>query len=94
MPKDTARNIRLSHEFVVNLVDEKTAEAMNRTAATLPLWRERNPKRWPHNHAKFRGETAAYRGIARQSGMCRVGHVANRRQPAGHRPGETHPGAR
>lgn len=35
-PKDTARNIRLNHEFVVNLVDEKTAEAMNRTAATLP----------------------------------------------------------
>jgi flavin reductase (DIM6/NTAB) family NADH-FMN oxidoreductase RutF len=35
-PKDTARNIRTSHEFVVNLVDEKTAEAMNRTAATLP----------------------------------------------------------
>ena len=35
-PKDTASNIRLSHEFVVNLVDEKTAEAMNRTAASLP----------------------------------------------------------
>jgi flavin reductase (DIM6/NTAB) family NADH-FMN oxidoreductase RutF len=35
-PKDTARNIRLSHEFVVNLVDEKMAEAMNCTAATLP----------------------------------------------------------
>ena len=35
-PKDTARNIRLSHEFVVNLVDENTAEAMNRTAASLP----------------------------------------------------------
>src|SRR5450755_3252988 len=35
-PKDTARNIRLSHEFVVNLVDESTAEAMNATAATLP----------------------------------------------------------
>jgi flavin reductase (DIM6/NTAB) family NADH-FMN oxidoreductase RutF len=35
-PKDTARNIRLSHEFVVNLVDEKVAEAMNRTAASLP----------------------------------------------------------
>ena len=35
-PKDTARNIRLNHEFVVNLVDEKTAEAMNRTSATLP----------------------------------------------------------
>jgi flavin reductase (DIM6/NTAB) family NADH-FMN oxidoreductase RutF len=36
MPKDTARNIRLNHEFVVNLVDESVAEAMNRTAATLP----------------------------------------------------------
>jgi flavin reductase (DIM6/NTAB) family NADH-FMN oxidoreductase RutF len=35
-PKDTARNIRLNHEFVVNLVDEALAEAMNRTAAALP----------------------------------------------------------
>ena len=35
-PKDTARNIRLTHEFVVNLVDEQVAEAMNRTAAALP----------------------------------------------------------
>jgi len=35
-PKDTARNIRLTHEFVVNLVDEKVAGAMNRTAAALP----------------------------------------------------------
>lgn len=35
-PKDTARNIRLHHEFVVNLVDESTAEAMNKTAASLP----------------------------------------------------------
>ncbi len=35
-PKDTARNIRLNHEFVVNLVDEKVAEAMNRTSASLP----------------------------------------------------------
>jgi len=35
-PKDTARNIRLQHEFVVNLVDEAMAEAMNRTAAALP----------------------------------------------------------
>jgi len=31
-PKDTARNIRLNHEFVVNLV----AEASSRTAAALP----------------------------------------------------------
>ena len=35
-PKDTARNVRLSHEFVVNLVDESVAEAMNKTAASLP----------------------------------------------------------
>lgn len=35
-PKDTARNIRRTHEFVVNLVDEATAEAMNRTSASLP----------------------------------------------------------
>jgi flavin reductase (DIM6/NTAB) family NADH-FMN oxidoreductase RutF len=35
-PKDTARNIRLSHEFVVNLVDESVAEAMNQTGASLP----------------------------------------------------------
>jgi flavin reductase (DIM6/NTAB) family NADH-FMN oxidoreductase RutF len=35
-PKDTARNVRLTHEFVVNLVDESMAEAMNRCAASLP----------------------------------------------------------
>ncbi|RYD71253.1 MAG: flavin reductase family protein, partial [Verrucomicrobiaceae bacterium] len=35
-PKDTARNVRLTHEFVVNLVDEAVAEAMNRTAASVP----------------------------------------------------------
>lgn len=36
-PKDTARNIRSLHEFVVNLVDESIAEAMNQCAATLPF---------------------------------------------------------
>ena len=36
IPKDTARNIRLTHEFVVNLVDEALAEAMVRTAASVP----------------------------------------------------------
>lgn len=36
IPKDTARNIRRTGEFVVNLVDEACAEAMNRTAAELP----------------------------------------------------------
>ena len=35
-PKDTAKNCRRSGEFVVNLVDESLAQAMNRTSATLP----------------------------------------------------------
>jgi flavin reductase (DIM6/NTAB) family NADH-FMN oxidoreductase RutF len=36
VPKDTARNIRLTHEFVVNLVDESIALQMNHCAASLP----------------------------------------------------------
>jgi flavin reductase (DIM6/NTAB) family NADH-FMN oxidoreductase RutF len=36
-PKDTALNIRTGHEFVVNLVDEAIAEAMNQCAASLPF---------------------------------------------------------
>lgn len=36
-PKDTALNIRATHEFVVNLVDAKIAEAMNQCAASLPF---------------------------------------------------------
>jgi len=35
-PKDTARNIRRSGEFVVNLVDEAVASAMVRTSASHP----------------------------------------------------------
>ncbi len=35
-PKDTAKNIRSTHEFVVNLVDEALAEAMNITSAPFP----------------------------------------------------------
>ncbi len=35
-PKDTLNNIRATQEFVVNLVTEATAEAMNRTATELP----------------------------------------------------------
>ncbi|HZV35995.1 MAG TPA: flavin reductase family protein [Verrucomicrobiae bacterium] len=35
-PKDTALNIRATHEFVVNLVDEAIAEEMNKCAASLP----------------------------------------------------------
>jgi len=34
-PKDTALNVRATHEFVVNLVDDAVAEAMNKTAATI-----------------------------------------------------------
>lgn len=36
VPKDTALNIRATGEFVVNLVDEAIAEAMNHCAASLP----------------------------------------------------------
>lgn len=36
VPKDTALNIRATREFVVNLVDQDLAEAMNLTAASLP----------------------------------------------------------
>lgn len=39
LPKDTARNIRATGEFVVNLVDEAVAEAMNLTAAELEYGR-------------------------------------------------------
>jgi flavin reductase (DIM6/NTAB) family NADH-FMN oxidoreductase RutF len=36
IPKDTARNIRVTQEFVVNMVDEALAEAMNLCARSLP----------------------------------------------------------
>lgn len=36
VPKDTARNILETGEFVVNVVTEELAEAMNRTAAEYP----------------------------------------------------------
>lgn len=35
-PKDTARNVRLTREFVVNLVDDSIGVAMNQCAASLP----------------------------------------------------------
>lgn len=35
-PKDTLRNVRRSGEFVVNIVTEELAEAMNQTSAELP----------------------------------------------------------
>jgi flavin reductase (DIM6/NTAB) family NADH-FMN oxidoreductase RutF len=42
-PKDTARNIRLTHEFVVNLVDEAIAKGMNKCAAPLPYGEDELP---------------------------------------------------
>ncbi len=88
MPKDTARNIRLSHEFVVNLVDEKTAEAMNRTAASLPYGVSEIQSAGLTTAPGSVVKTAAYRGIAGQFGMRRVGHAADWRQPADHRAGQ------
>ncbi len=35
-PKDTLRNVRATGEFVVNIVTEDLAEAMNQTSAELP----------------------------------------------------------
>jgi flavin reductase (DIM6/NTAB) family NADH-FMN oxidoreductase RutF len=36
VPKDTARNVRLTGEFVVHLIDEPMGAAMNACAASLP----------------------------------------------------------
>jgi flavin reductase (DIM6/NTAB) family NADH-FMN oxidoreductase RutF len=49
-PKDTALNVRATHEFVVNLVDEAIAEKMNVCAASLP---------YGENELKHAGLTAA-----------------------------------
>jgi flavin reductase (DIM6/NTAB) family NADH-FMN oxidoreductase RutF len=63
-PKDTARNIRSTHEFVVNLVDEDLAEAMNRTAASVALRRERTCGDGLVNSGVFRRSPSAHRGIS------------------------------
>jgi flavin reductase (DIM6/NTAB) family NADH-FMN oxidoreductase RutF len=55
-PKDTARNIRLTHEFVVNLVDESIAEAMNKCAASLP---------YGENELEHAGLTASKSSVVR-----------------------------
>jgi len=49
-PKDTALNIRATHEFVVNLVDAPMAEQMNKCATSLP---------YGENELPFAGLTAA-----------------------------------
>jgi flavin reductase (DIM6/NTAB) family NADH-FMN oxidoreductase RutF len=55
-PKDTARNIRATHEFVVNLVDEAIAEKMNLCAASLP---------YGENELQHAGLTAARSSIVK-----------------------------
>lgn len=49
-PKDTALNIRATHEFVVNLVDAPMAEQMNKCATSLP---------YGENELPYAGLTAA-----------------------------------
>ena len=58
-PKDTTRNIHVSGEFVVNLVDEAIAEAMNLTAIDFPPERERAGDGRPGARGLDAGEAAA-----------------------------------
>jgi flavin reductase (DIM6/NTAB) family NADH-FMN oxidoreductase RutF len=90
VPKDTALNVRATHEFVVNLVDESIAGAMNQCAASLP---------YGENELAHAGLTAAPsscvkppadRRSAGEFGVHRVGHAAGRRQPRGHRHHQAH----
>jgi flavin reductase (DIM6/NTAB) family NADH-FMN oxidoreductase RutF len=52
-PKDTALNIRATHEFVVNLVDEKMARAMNKCSASLPYGQNELEKAGLHSLPSF-----------------------------------------
>ena len=56
VPKDTALNIRATHEFVVNLVDEAIAEKMNLCAASLP---------YGENELSHAGLTAALSSVVK-----------------------------
>ena len=78
-PKDTARNIRLNHEFVVNLVDESIAEAMNRAGRVPALRRQRNRARRIHHRPLHAREAAAHRRGPREHGMPGMGHAPDRR---------------
>jgi flavin reductase (DIM6/NTAB) family NADH-FMN oxidoreductase RutF len=93
-PKDTARNIRLTHEFVVNLVDEDLAEPMNRTAASVP---------YGTSELEALGLSTRASAVIRPPRIAEApasleckewGDVADRRQPADHRLGEAPPCAR
>ena len=87
-PKDTALNIRATHEFVVNLVDETIADAMNQCAALLP---------YGENELEHAGLTTASSSLVKPPRIAESpaslecvewGHVADRRQPRRHRRGE------
>ena len=91
-PKDTARNIRLTHEFVVNLVDETVAEAMNRTAAALP---------YGVSELQSAGLTTAVSSAVKppriaespgEFGMQGMGNAADWQESAHHRVGEARAG--
>ena len=60
-PKDTARNIRLTHEFVVNLVDEDLAEAMNKCAAALRYGEDELPHAGLHTSPSSGREASSHR---------------------------------
>ncbi len=93
-PKDTALNVRSGHEFVVNLVDDALAEAMNLTAASLP---------YGEDELQLAGLTAAPSSVVRPPRIAEspaslevrgVGDAPDRRQPADHRPREASARAR
>ena len=75
--KDTARNIRQMHEFVVNLVDEATAEAMNRTAASLPYGVSELASASLTTSPSSVVRPPAHCGIAGGAGMHGVGHATD-----------------
>ena len=67
VPKDTARNIRRTGEFVVNVVTEDIAEKMNVCAIDFPA---------EHNELDIAGFTTRRRrcqNAAHRAGACRAG---------------------
>lgn len=68
-PKDTTRHIHVTGEFVVNLVDEAIAEAMNLTAIDFPPGRERAGDCRPRARCIDTGEAAPARHGSRRVRM-------------------------
>ena len=76
-PKDTARNVRLTHEFVVNLVDERVAQAMNQTSASLGYGEDELASGWPHRPPIVCRAAPQDRRITSEFGVRRMGNPAN-----------------